>query len=67
MKLRLALFYAAVSLHAVPAVAAQAPSSVEARIARVEHGLSTPVVLKGVPGQKLDLLARVGCHQVPFA
>lgn len=65
MKLRLALFCAAVSLHIVPAVAAQAPSSVEARIARVEHGLSTPVVLKGVPGQKMDLRARMAHHQVP--
>lgn len=65
MKLRLALFCAAVSLHAVPSVAAQAPSSVEARIARVEHGLSTPVVLKGVPGQKMDLRARMAHHHVP--
>lgn len=65
MKLRLALFCAALSLHAVPAVAAPAPSSVEARIARVEHGLSTPVVLKGVPGQKMDLRARMAHHHVP--
>lgn len=65
MKLRLALFCAAVSLHAVPAVAAQASSSLEARIARVEQGLSTPVVLKGVSGQKMDLRARMAHHQVP--
>lgn len=37
----------------------------EARIARVEQGLSTRVVVKGAPGQKRTLAERMAFHQVP--
>ena len=43
----------------------EASSAVEARIARVERGLSAPVVVKGAPSQKMTLVERMAVHQVP--
>lgn len=43
----------------------EASSAVEARIARVERGLSAPVVVKGAPSQKMTLVERMEVHQVP--
>jgi CubicO group peptidase (beta-lactamase class C family) len=48
-----------------PAIAGTTPSSVQARIARVERGLSTPVVVKGAPEQKMTLTERMAFYQVP--
>lgn len=42
-----------------------APVSVDARIARVESGLSLPVVIKGSGGGKMDLRERMAFHKVP--
>lgn len=39
--------------------------TVQASIARVEHGLSTPVVVKGAPEQKMSLAERMAFYQVP--
>lgn len=54
------------------ALAQSAPDSAEAvsialqsRIANVEQGLSTRVVVKGAPGQKMSLTERMAFHQVP--
>lgn len=41
------------------------PSTVQASIARVEHGLSTPVVVKGARAQKMSLTERMAFYQVP--
>jgi CubicO group peptidase (beta-lactamase class C family) len=41
------------------------PSDVQARIVRVECGLSTPVVVKGAPEQKMSLTERMTFYQVP--
>lgn len=35
------------------------------RIDRVERGLTTPVVIRGAPGQKMTLQDRMAFHQVP--
>lgn len=54
------------SLWALQAHAQQeAPGVRDARIGRVENGLSLPVVLKGAAGQKMDLHQRMAYHQVP--
>ncbi len=37
----------------------------EARVARVEAGLSTPVMVKGAVGGKMDLQQRMAFHNVP--
>ncbi len=39
--------------------------ALRARIARVEQGLSTQVVVKGVPNQKMALLERMAFYEVP--
>ena len=41
------------------------PDPVEARIARVEQGLSTPVVVRGRSGQTMKLQDRMAFHHVP--
>ncbi|WP_084445864.1 serine hydrolase domain-containing protein [Sphingomonas sp. TDK1] len=41
------------------------PSAVQARIGRVEQGLSAPVVIKGAPDQKMALAERMAFYQVP--
>lgn len=48
-----------------PASVEQTPSALQARIARVEHGLSTRVVVKGSPERKMALAQRMAFHQVP--
>lgn len=49
-----------------PASANQERSSVlQARITRVERGLSTPVVIKGAPDQKMTLAERMAFYRVP--
>lgn len=66
MTRRTTLLCAVLSLWATQAHAQQETRDVQdARIARVEHGLSLPVVLKGAAGQKLDLHERMAFHQVP--
>ncbi len=66
----LALFFCSIPLlgvcapiHAAPA--ATPSTEVQARIDRVEHGLSTRIVVKGAPGQKRALAERMAFHQVP--
>ena len=52
----------------VPAHAADAPppgDAVQARIARVEQGLSTRIVVKGAPDRRMALAERMAFHQVP--
>lgn len=39
--------------------------AVQDRIDRVERGLTTPVVIRGAPGQKMTLKDRMAFHQVP--
>lgn len=41
------------------------PASVQARIARVEQGLSTRVVIQGAPPQHMRLTERMAFHRVP--
>lgn len=41
------------------------PSTVQARITRVERGLSTPVVVKGAAKQKMSLAERMTFYDVP--
>lgn len=49
-----------------PAVSAkEASRTSEARVARVEAGLSTPVRVKGAAGGKFDLRERMAFHNVP--
>lgn len=63
---RLMLLRAAAVLCALPALVGHAkPAAEEVRIARVETGLSAPVVIKGVAGQKMDLRERMAFHKVP--
>jgi len=38
---------------------------VQARIARVEQGLTTRIVVKGATGRKMSLMERMAYHQVP--
>lgn len=38
---------------------------VHARIARVEQGLSTPVVVKGAPNRRMRLVDRMAFHRIP--
>lgn len=40
-------------------------AALQARIARVEQGLSTRIVVKGAPGRKMALVERMAYHQVP--
>jgi CubicO group peptidase (beta-lactamase class C family) len=40
-------------------------AAVQARIARVEQGLSTRIVVKGAAGRKMSLVERMAYHQVP--
>lgn len=47
------------------AVAKSTRVALQARISRVERGLSTPVVVKGAPGQKMMLTERMAFYQVP--
>ncbi|WP_313178265.1 serine hydrolase domain-containing protein [Stenotrophomonas sp.] len=50
----------------VPAVHAQpAPEDIQARIARIEQGLSSRIVVKGQPNQKMTLAERMAFHDVP--
>lgn len=42
-----------------------AASALQARIARVEQGLSTRIVVKGAPGRKRGLSERMAFHRVP--
>ncbi|WP_255367297.1 serine hydrolase domain-containing protein [Dyella sp. OK004] len=48
-----------------PASAEATPSALQARITRVEQGLSTRVVVKGSPDQKMTLTERMAFYQVP--
>lgn len=48
-----------------PASAEAAAPALQARITRVERGLSTRVVVKGSPDQKMALTERMAFHQVP--
>ena len=41
------------------------PADIEARIARVEHGLSSRIVVKGQANQKMTLAERMAFHDVP--
>ena len=41
------------------------PADIEARIARVEHGLSSRIVVKGQPRAHMDLAERMAFHDVP--
>jgi len=41
------------------------PADVEARIARVEQGLSSRIMVKGQPNQKMTLAERMTFHDVP--
>lgn len=41
------------------------PTDVESRIARVEHGLSSPIKIKGQAQQKMTLAERMAFHDVP--
>lgn len=55
-----------VLMSAALSVSAQALSPAdESRIARVEQGLSTRVVVKDAPGQKMSLVERMAFHDVP--
>lgn len=47
------------------AAASAEPADVQARIDRVERGLSTPVTVKGVPPVSWSLRERMAFHQVP--
>lgn len=56
----------------MPALAADVPSSgevmppaLQARITRIEQGLSTRVAVKGSPDRKMALAERMAFHQVP--
>lgn len=42
-----------------------ATPDVQARIARVEQGLSTPVVVKGAPDRRMRLMDRMAFHRIP--
>ncbi len=45
---------------------AQEPApAIQSRIARVEQGLSSRVVVKGAPGQKASIASRMAFHDVP--
>lgn len=48
-----------------PTSAEATPSALQARITRVEQGLSTRVVVKGSPDQKMALTERMAFYQVP--
>lgn len=50
---------------AMPGAAAEEPPVVQARIARVEQGLSTRIVVKGSPERRQSLTQRMAFHQVP--
>ncbi|WP_210521857.1 hypothetical protein [Hymenobacter terricola] len=39
--------------------------ALQARVTRVERGLSTPVVVKGAPGQQMALTERMAFYRVP--
>lgn len=61
------LIVASLALMALaPLAAAQSLSpAIESRIARVEHGLSTRVVVKGAPDAKASIAARMAFYDVP--
>ena len=66
MKIRLSLLPCAALLLCGLSAQAQSPSAeLQARITRVEQGLSTPVVIKGSADQKMDLAKRMAFYQVP--
>nr|WP_279158790.1 serine hydrolase [Pseudomonas corrugata] len=55
-----------ICLCSTPALAGDAAESLQKdRIARVESGLSTPVVIRGAGGGKMDLRERMAFHKVP--
>jgi len=47
------------------AAGSAAPDAIQARISRVEHGLSTRVVVKDSPDRRMALADRMAFHQVP--
>lgn len=57
------------SAHAQSSSAPDAPTTdapaLQARITRVERGLSTPVVVRGAPAQKMSLTERMAFYKVP--
>lgn len=59
------LWSAAAQAQPTRSSAADTPPALQARIVRVEQGLSTPVVVKGAPDQKMALADRMAFHQVP--
>ncbi|MGH8462771.1 MAG: serine hydrolase domain-containing protein, partial [Pseudomonas sp.] len=63
---RVALITAVICLCSTPALAGDAAESLQDdRIARVESGLATPVVIGGSGGGKMDLRERMAFHKVP--
>lgn len=66
MKIRPSLLPCAALLLCGLSAQAQSPSAeLQARITRVEQGLSAPVVRKGAADQKMDLAKRMAFYQVP--
>ncbi|MGH8039166.1 MAG: serine hydrolase domain-containing protein [Stenotrophomonas sp.] len=65
--LRIRLILVSIMMTAVaPLAAAQEPSpAIHARVARVEQGLSSRVVVKGAPGQKASIASRMAFYGVP--
>ncbi|MDE9459809.1 hypothetical protein, partial [Xenorhabdus bovienii] len=49
----------------MPAASPGDSAELLARIARVENGLSSRIVIKGRPGQKTPLAERMAYHHVP--
>ena len=63
---RMAWLCVALAIGSVPSATVEAATaSVDARIARVESGLSRPVVIKGSGSGRMDLRERMAFHKVP--
>ncbi|MGH8088147.1 MAG: serine hydrolase domain-containing protein, partial [Stenotrophomonas sp.] len=66
LRQRATCFLGTLALCMGPALSAEEASMApEARVARVEAGLSTPVMVKGAVGGKMDLQQRMAFHNVP--
>lgn len=57
--------YAIAQSHADRVPGQDATLDVQARIARVEQGLSTPVVVKGASNRRMRLMDRMAFHKIP--
>jgi len=65
LRIRFILVSIAPMLVAPSASAQELSPEIQSRVARVEQGLSSRVVVKDAPGQRMSLAARMAFHDVP--